>query len=136
MTCFFPVGLQFSIILQRNFATDIRWNAEASYQILYIWAVQKTVYIPRKTYKNCALIITLRSNMHAIIFNFWSCFFKTFVLAGLCSGLTEGVFINPFEVVKVKLQTEQQHFSEVWPSCYKYFVATSAVEHGTDLCMP
>ena len=75
-------------------------------------------------------------NIHAIIFNLWSCFSKTFVLAGLCSGLTEGVFINPFEVVKVKLQTEQQHFSEVWPSCYKYFVATSAVEHGTDLCIP
>ena len=35
------------------------------------------------------------------------------MLAGLCSGLTEGVFINPFEVVKVRLQTEQQQFKEV-----------------------
>ena len=35
------------------------------------------------------------------------------MLAGLCSGLTEGVFINPFEVVKVRLKTEQQQFKEV-----------------------
>ncbi|XP_074649021.1 mitochondrial 2-oxodicarboxylate carrier-like [Tubulanus polymorphus] len=31
----------------------------------------------------------------------------TFSLAGLCSGLTEAVVINPFEVVKVKLQAER-----------------------------
>ncbi|XP_060554594.1 mitochondrial 2-oxodicarboxylate carrier-like, partial [Ruditapes philippinarum] len=30
-----------------------------------------------------------------------------FALAGLCSGLTEAVVINPFEVVKVKLQAER-----------------------------
>ncbi|XP_078000825.1 mitochondrial 2-oxodicarboxylate carrier-like [Glandiceps talaboti] len=36
----------------------------------------------------------------------------TFTLAGLCAGLTEGLVINPFEVVKVKLQTERQSYSE------------------------
>ncbi|XP_045164759.1 mitochondrial 2-oxodicarboxylate carrier-like [Mercenaria mercenaria] len=30
-----------------------------------------------------------------------------FTLAGLCSGLTEAVVINPFEVIKVKLQAER-----------------------------
>ena len=35
------------------------------------------------------------------------------MLAGLCSWLAEGVFINPVEVVKVRLQTEQQQFKEV-----------------------
>ncbi|XP_072045009.1 mitochondrial 2-oxodicarboxylate carrier-like [Amphiura filiformis] len=36
----------------------------------------------------------------------------TFALAGLCSGLTEAVVINPFERVKVKLQSEQLLFSQ------------------------
>lgn len=31
----------------------------------------------------------------------------TFTLAGLCSGLTEAFVINPFEVVKVRLQAER-----------------------------
>ncbi|KAG1654157.1 Mitochondrial 2-oxodicarboxylate carrier [Nymphon striatum] len=33
---------------------------------------------------------------------------KTFTLAGLFSGLTEAFVINPFEVVKVKLQADRQ----------------------------
>ncbi|KAK3736886.1 hypothetical protein RRG08_000631 [Elysia crispata] len=33
-------------------------------------------------------------------------------LAGLCSGLTEAIVINPFEVVKVKLQAERTSFKE------------------------
>lgn len=33
-------------------------------------------------------------------------------LAGLCSGLTEAVIINPFEVVKVKLQADRHAFKE------------------------
>lgn len=28
-------------------------------------------------------------------------------MAGLCAGLTEAVVINPFEVVKVRLQAER-----------------------------
>ncbi|XP_033637984.1 mitochondrial 2-oxodicarboxylate carrier-like [Asterias rubens] len=36
----------------------------------------------------------------------------TFTLAGLCSGLTEGFIINPFEVVKVRLQAERLRFSQ------------------------
>lgn len=35
-----------------------------------------------------------------------------FTLSGLCSGLTEAVVINPFEVVKVKLQAERNVFKE------------------------
>lgn len=35
-----------------------------------------------------------------------------FTLAGLSSGLTEAVIINPFEVVKVKLQSERGTLSE------------------------
>ncbi|XP_070576586.1 mitochondrial 2-oxodicarboxylate carrier-like [Ptychodera flava] len=35
----------------------------------------------------------------------------TFTLAGLGAGLTEAIVINPFEVVKVKLQTERQAFT-------------------------
>ncbi|XP_076311486.1 mitochondrial 2-oxodicarboxylate carrier isoform X2 [Tachypleus tridentatus] len=35
----------------------------------------------------------------------------TFTLAGLCAGLTEGIVINPFEVVKVKLQADRQRLS-------------------------
>lgn len=34
------------------------------------------------------------------------------VLAGLCAGLTEAVIVNPFEVVKVRLQTDKQEFSK------------------------
>jgi solute carrier family 25 2-oxodicarboxylate transporter 21 len=33
-------------------------------------------------------------------------------LAGLCSGLTEAVVINPFEVVKVRLQAERGTFAQ------------------------
>ncbi|XP_071504975.1 mitochondrial 2-oxodicarboxylate carrier-like [Diadema setosum] len=36
----------------------------------------------------------------------------TFTLAGLSSGLTEGVLINPFEVVKVRLQADQNNFKQ------------------------
>lgn len=36
----------------------------------------------------------------------------TFALAGLCAGLTEAVVINPFEVVKVKLQAERSAFKD------------------------
>ena len=38
---------------------------------------------------------------------------QVFTLAGLCSGLTEALVINPFEVVKVKLQAERSQFTEV-----------------------
>ncbi len=38
---------------------------------------------------------------------------QTFTLAGLCSGLTEAFVINPFEVVKVKLQAERGEFKGV-----------------------
>jgi hypothetical protein len=34
-------------------------------------------------------------------------------MAGLCAGLTEAFVINPFEVVKVRLQTDQSHASLV-----------------------
>lgn len=44
--------------------------------------------------------------------------FQIFGLAGLCSGLTEAVVINPFEVVKVKLQAERNvALSEVCVHC-------------------
>ncbi|XP_048737155.1 mitochondrial 2-oxodicarboxylate carrier-like isoform X2 [Ostrea edulis] len=33
-------------------------------------------------------------------------------MSGLCSGLTEAVIINPFEVVKVKLQADRHAFKE------------------------
>ncbi|KAL8604797.1 hypothetical protein ACOMHN_028425 [Nucella lapillus] len=33
-------------------------------------------------------------------------------LAGLCAGMTEALVINPFEVVKVRLQAERQQFSQ------------------------
>jgi solute carrier family 25 2-oxodicarboxylate transporter 21 len=33
-------------------------------------------------------------------------------LAGLCAGLTEAFVVNPFEVVKVRLQTDKQEFSK------------------------
>jgi len=36
----------------------------------------------------------------------------TFSLAGLLAGLTEAVVINPFEVVKVKLQAQRTSFTE------------------------
>lgn len=36
----------------------------------------------------------------------------TFMLAGLCSGLTEGMVINPFERVKIRLQAEHTSFSQ------------------------
>ncbi|KAL3874916.1 hypothetical protein ACJMK2_037868 [Sinanodonta woodiana] len=35
-----------------------------------------------------------------------------FTISGLCAGLTEAVVINPFEVVKVKLQAERSRFSD------------------------
>ncbi|XP_058703612.1 mitochondrial 2-oxodicarboxylate carrier isoform X2 [Poecile atricapillus] len=37
---------------------------------------------------------------------------KAFAVAGLGSGLTEAVVVNPFEVVKVTLQTNQSAFTE------------------------
>lgn len=36
------------------------------------------------------------------------------ILAGLFAGLTEAFVVNPFEVVKVRLQTDQSQFSKVW----------------------
>jgi len=39
--------------------------------------------------------------------------FQVFALAGLSSGLTEAVVINPFEVIKVKLQAERNVFAQV-----------------------
>ena len=38
---------------------------------------------------------------------------KGLALAGLLTGLTEAFVANPFEVVKVRLQTDQQKFSSV-----------------------
>lgn len=35
------------------------------------------------------------------------------VLAGLFAGLTEAIVVNPFEVVKVRQQTDQQQFFKV-----------------------
>ncbi|XP_059505173.1 mitochondrial 2-oxodicarboxylate carrier isoform X4 [Stegostoma tigrinum] len=42
-----------------------------------------------------------------------------FTVAGLGSGLTEGVVVNPFEVVKVSLQAQRNSFSEQ-PSTFAY----------------
>lgn len=36
---------------------------------------------------------------------------STFAFAGLCAGLTEALIVNPFEVVKVRLQTDTQRFN-------------------------
>ena len=36
-----------------------------------------------------------------------------FSLAGLGSGVTEAILVNPFEVVKVKMQSSRAHTSEV-----------------------
>ncbi|XP_076406734.1 mitochondrial 2-oxodicarboxylate carrier isoform X2 [Peromyscus maniculatus bairdii] len=44
---------------------------------------------------------------------------KTFAIAGLGSGLTEAVVVNPFEVVKVGLQVNRNTFTEQ-PSTFAY----------------
>lgn len=38
---------------------------------------------------------------------------QIFCVAGLGSGLTEAVVVNPFEVVKVSLQANRDSFKEV-----------------------
>ncbi len=38
---------------------------------------------------------------------------KSLALAGFASGLTEALIVNPFEVVKVRLQTDKQKFTVV-----------------------
>ena len=41
------------------------------------------------------------------------CFrFQTYSLAGLGSGVTEAIIVNPFEVVKVKMQANRAHQSQ------------------------
>ncbi|CAG2220630.1 ODC [Mytilus edulis] len=51
-----------------------------------------------------------------------------FTLAGLSSGLTEAVIINPFEVVKVKLQSERGTISQdpVTEFCRKFVIGLIA----------
>ena len=39
----------------------------------------------------------------------WYFYFKTFMLAGLASGITEAIIVNPFEVIKVKMQANRAH---------------------------
>ncbi len=34
---------------------------------------------------------------------------QTFMLAGLASGVTEAIIVNPFEVIKVKMQSNRAH---------------------------
>ena len=38
--------------------------------------------------------------------------FQTYSLAGLGSGVTEAIIVNPFEVVKVKMQSNRAHQKE------------------------
>ena len=40
-------------------------------------------------------------------------FSQGLTLAGLCSGLLEGFVINPFEVVKIRLQADRHTFKDV-----------------------
>lgn len=40
-------------------------------------------------------------------------FFQTFSLAGLGAGVTEAILVNPFEVVKVALQSNKSKMKEV-----------------------
>ena len=44
------------------------------------------------------------------------------MLAGTGSGLTEGVFITPFEKVKVSLQAQKSHASIVSNCCLVKFI--------------
>ena len=44
--------------------------------------------------------------------------FQTYSLAGLGSGVTEAILVNPFEVVKVKMQSNRSHQKES-PSTFK-----------------
>lgn len=39
--------------------------------------------------------------------------FQTFSLAGLFAGITEAILVNPFEVVKVTLQSNRSKVKEV-----------------------
>ncbi len=36
----------------------------------------------------------------------------TFSLAGLCAGITEGILVNPFEMIKVTLQSNKSKMTE------------------------
>ncbi|XP_013401318.1 mitochondrial 2-oxodicarboxylate carrier [Lingula anatina] len=49
-------------------------------------------------------------------------------LSGLSTGLTEAVFINPFEVVKVKLQAERNQFAQQKSAWHTFRDITA--EHG------
>lgn len=51
---------------------------------------------------------------------------QTFSLAGLGAGVTEAILVNPFEVVKVTLQSNRAHLKEI-PSTWtvtKHIVTT------------
>ena len=57
---------------------------------------------------NLELWWVARSNVMTVMF----CCVQTYSLAGLGSGVTEAIIVNPFEVVKVKMQSNRAHQSQ------------------------
>lgn len=66
---------------------------------------------------NTSLIFIYKQNYFLFIYNSS----KSLVLAGLFAGLTEAIVVNPFEVVKVRLQTDQAQFSMVFQVLFLIF---------------
>lgn len=61
------------------------------------------IWIQLLTYTIFYLIICKINSLHSL---------QTFSCAGFFAGVTEAILVNPFEVIKVKLQSNRKHIKE------------------------
>ena len=84
------------------------------------------VEAPKKAWKFGCFNVLAESEV--VVFSPNQPFLVTFSLAGFLTGVSEAVFVNPFENVKVKMQSNRAHQSEI-PNAGK-FVLQAAKEDG------
>ncbi|KAJ8670737.1 hypothetical protein QAD02_001996 [Eretmocerus hayati] len=65
-----------------------------------------------ETPKRAIKFFTFEQYKQFFMFNATSPTPLTFCCAGLCAGFTEGLVVNPFEVIKVQLQSDRNHVTQ------------------------
>ena len=106
-----PSGGTF-LILERSITSNTCWDTKEGMEVFHLWAVSETFPVWKRQTRSFGKFLSILS-MNVFFFPP-----QTYSLAGLGSGVTEAIIVNPFEVVKVKMQSNRSHQSQTPSTWY------------------